>query len=518
MFNKPIGFGEDFSHSSFFRQLDSDKDGSLSEEEMLRIPGISDEILRYIENRQQVSTESEPGNRDLGNGLSLSYNDFMWFYRESDLYSNRSLPDPPTDLHSFPSWPGIRAKPCHEEPADISPDHFWEQYIVPHRAGVIRGALNDSLAMNRWANSEYLLETFGDIEAKVENRYESRGDRRADRPPSRASVADIINGEIDGYVVSVVPQKMAWEVNVPRAVLCGSRSRSYLDLGSSSLGSFMTELEETSLWISRGATRSQLHYDKENTLNCLVTGEPKKWLILDTRKYGRLLPWARGGGYDFENDLNNQYTDWVGINVDEFDLNLHAYLKEVEFETVTQYPGDCVFLPYSMLHYAGHLTDDPSKLQVAVSFMWLPNTSRNSECKLSSSIKSVPLAVFDTVWYYSGKGAIPQGQIDPRMIEEAVLRNSRGWSPVTILGFLPASEKEGMGYVFEVMKNLSVIVGGCRKRGVPDQVCPVPLELWLHLSTAVDMNQLGCNGGNITYIPRPLEEMNRMLSFLNQFD
>jgi len=517
MFKKPMGFSEDSSHTLFFRRLDIDRDGLLSDSEMLSIPGMSNEILRYIYERRRLSESKTPmvGNQTIP-GLTLA--DFMWFYRESDMFVESPLPERPSQLYSFPSWPGMKSKPCAQKPADISPFEFWQDFVVPHRALVIRGALNGSLAMSKWSDPDYLTRSFGDIEAKIESRYEGRGDSRSKVSRSRAKVSDIVNGELDGYVVSVVPQKMAWEVNVPHAVLCGSRERSYLDLESPELGLFMTELEETSLWISRGSTRSQFHYDKENTMNCLVTGEPKQWVILDTRKYGRLMPWVRGGGYDNDNDMDNRYTDWVGINVDELDLNLHKYLTEVEFEVVVQYPGDCVFLPYSMLHYAGHLTDDPTKLQVAVSFMWLPTTTFNREnCKVSSSMKTVPLAVFDTVWYYSGHGAIPQGHYDPRQLEDALLRNHQGWSPQNILGFLPPRNgNDGMEYVLATMKNLSVIVNSCRKRFIDDQVCPVPVDLWLHLSTAADLNQLGCNA-NLTYIPRPLSEMNRMLEFLDQF-
>jgi hypothetical protein len=292
--------------------------------------------------------------------------------------------------------------------------------------------------------------------------------------------------------------------------LCGRRDRPYLDISSSY--PFITEIEETSLWISRGRTRSQFHYDKENTLNCLVTGKPKDWVILDTRKYGNKLPWVRGGGYNISDDMNTLYTDWVAIDVDNLDLSLHAYLLEADFEVVTQYPGDCVFLPYSILHYAGHLVTDDT-LQVAVSFMWLPGTQFNEKCDIGSK-KSIPLAVFDTVWYYSGLGAVPQGNHNPRQLAEAITPigadDKRSMNMMGVLSFLPPGTRSTDKGLVDVVRLLELVETLIEKN------VSAPLDLWLQLAAAIDLNGLGCNEGE-RYISRPLEEMNTMFSFLENW-
>ena len=436
----------------------------------------------------------------------------MWFYRESSLFEGRdlSVPQVPDDLYAFPSWPGMRSVPAAELANSASPSEFWNEFVVPHKAVVIRKALEGSAALAHWGDEEYLLSHFGDLEAKIETRLEARGDAQMGKPvrSGRATVREIVGKKIDGYVVSVVPQPMAWDVSVPRCVLCGKRTRSYLDL--SPQFEFMTELEETSLWISRGKTRSQFHYDKENTFNCLVTGAPKQWVLLDTRKYASVLPWTRGGGYNSTNDLENLYTDWVGVDVDNLDLNLHAYLLEAEFEVLTQYPGDCVFLPFSMLHYAGHLVTDDT-LQVAVSYMWLPGVAFKPDCQVPEPLTTVPLATFDTVWYYSGFGAIPQGHHDPRRLQQhLVVTDENGQqtcSMVAVAGFLPPGTRSTDKGLEDVLWYVQLIARMVEKN------LEVPLDVWLQLSTAVDMNSLGCNGG-MRYIPRPLEEMNRMLTHL----
>lgn len=509
LFVKPEGFHSDDNHNRYFARIDSDRDGLISRSELLSAIDANDAVFDYLILRRNVSLSGYNGSID-ALPEALTYNDFMWFYRESSLFEQRVMkpPAPPSQLYSFPSWPGMKSTPSPEEPYGITPQRFWKEYVLPHRSVVIRNALKGSRALEFWSDPVYLVSQFGDLEAKLEHRFEARGDSLLSKlsKTGRASIRDIVEKKVDGYVVSVVPQPMAWEVNVPPCILCGDRDRPYLDLSTSF--SFMTEIEETSLWISRGRTRSQFHYDKENTFNCMVTGEPKQWVIMDTRKYGDKVPWVRRGGYNMTDDMNTLYTDWVGVDVDNLDLNLHSYLVESEFEVLTQYPGDCVFLPYSMLHYAGHLVEDDT-LQVAISYMWLPETKFNEKHCPQNPPSGIPLAVFDTVWYYSGFGAVPQGNHNPRHLERAIAPESGVFKKLAIVGFLPPGTKgtdEGFDMVLLYLRIVEELV----KRKVE-----VPLDLWLQLSAAADMNGLTCNQ-NKTYIPRPFEEINKMFLFLEK--
>ena len=510
IFEKKSGFNQDHAHDRLFRKIDVNGDGYISRAELLSSTRITGTIFDYQLSRRVAYEAKNGGAEDLQVPVdNITYKEFMWLYRESWLFESRGLmpPDPPAQLYSFPTWPGQRSAPIKEEVSDfLTPQRFWEEYVFGHKSVIIRNAMEGSRAMRDWSDPNYLVSSFGDLEAKIEPRLESRGDASVKKPAikSRATVREIVQGTVDGYVVSVVPQAMAWDVKVPKCMLCGRRERPYLDISSSKKYDFITELEETSLWISRGKTRSQLHYDKENTLNCLVSsGKPKEWLLLDTRKYHSVLPWVRGGGYSGTNDMWNKYTDWIGVDVENLDLNLHKYLLEVQFEVVTQNPGDCIFLPYSMLHYAAHLAEADS-LQVAVSYMWLPETAF-TPCPVPPL--SLPLAVFDTVWYFSGFGSVPQGNQDPRAIERAILdhSNNSSFNAEGILSFMaPGGSETGIQEIILLLKTAEILF----RRNVS-----IPLDLWLQLSAAADLNSLGCNEGT-SYHPRPLEEIDRMFAYL----
>merc|ERR1719469_1849124 len=99
------------------------------------------------------------------------------------------------------------------------------------RPAVLKGAQHGWPAMN-WTK-EVLKERFGWVHAKLEPKIEGRGNDTAyadlDRiaPEHRLTVDDYLKYE-EGkniYVVSIIPQDMAWEVVHPSVLLCGSRTK-----------------------------------------------------------------------------------------------------------------------------------------------------------------------------------------------------------------------------------------------------------------------------------------------------
>ncbi|CAD7950760.1 unnamed protein product [Amoebophrya sp. A120] len=107
---------------------------------------------------------------------------------------------------------------------------------------------------------------------------------------------------------------------------------------------------EPNLWVAGRPTKSQLHYDKENIFFCVYRGW-KDFFLIDTRKYGKAMQWVRGGNYNTEEDLLNRGTDWVAVDVDSVDLNVYPELQNVTLEHAHLRPGDCLFQPFSYLHY-----------------------------------------------------------------------------------------------------------------------------------------------------------------------
>lgn len=242
----------------------------------------------------------------------LDYTEWMRCARELPQYATADLaaPAPPGHLQPLGKH-GASAR--LGELADVlefeegaPPTHprvFWRNQVAMHRPALLRGAARFSPAASLWSE-DYLLERHGDVAVKVEPAQEDRG---SDLAYSRLHVHVPDNGrmslrellqlpaEASAYAVSILPQVMAWDVAVPPTVLCGGRHRRLPKHESPELGKeyrvphaypnretpWMTHLLENNLWVGRGRTRSQLHFDKENIVNCLFQGE-KRWTLIDT--------------------------------------------------------------------------------------------------------------------------------------------------------------------------------------------------------------------------------------------
>jgi hypothetical protein len=242
----------------------------------------------------------------------LDYSEWMRCARELPQYASADLAAPtpaghlqPLGQHGTPAPLGELVDVL-EFKAGTAPPHpreFWRNQVETHRPALLHGAANFSPAATLWSE-DYLVERFGEVAVKVEPAQEDRGSDLAYRrlhayvpDNGRMSLRELLElpTEAAAYAVSILPQSMAWDVAVPPTVLCGGRHRRLPKRGSPELGKgyrvphpyphsrapWMTHLLENNLWVGRGRTRSQLHFDKENIVNCLFHGE-KRWTLIDT--------------------------------------------------------------------------------------------------------------------------------------------------------------------------------------------------------------------------------------------
>jgi len=469
----------------------------------------------------------------------MSYKEFIPFARERFLVYQRTKadlyegPDPPGHLQPLGSHrPATEPMDILEKP--IHPKEFWSKYIRGHRPCLFRGVDKDSTGFKKWT-PEYIAENFGNVDLKIEPKKESRGDSSVlNFLPKRLSVKEFMKRRIKDnvYAVTIIPQSMAWDVNVPSSVLCGSREKTFDKWSRKSVKhpfphpagkNWLTHIYEANLWLADGRTRSQLHYDKESNMNCLYKGE-KKWILIDTRKHFDNMAWVRGGRYRSSDDLQNSGTDWVPIDPDAVDMRVHKKFSEVTYYEVTQKAGDCIFLPYAMVHWVNKTSPG---FQVAVSYMWLPNEEYDAEaCEVAPVHANVPLAAFDILWFFSGRGVIPQGYPDPdyemlRDIKRIMSETRQEYFTLPVLqtwlnhGDSPLRSNLAEQKVF--MKRLSSYAKDPAKGlRISEMRWPqVPLDEWLKLATEGDPEgMLPCDIGH-KYDPRPPEEWVKMNSVLD---
>ncbi|XP_020609691.1 lysine-specific demethylase 8-like [Orbicella faveolata] len=207
-----------------------------------------------------------------------------------------------------------------------SPQEFWTKYVRPSKAVVLRGAAKYGRAFTQWTD-EYLKEKFADLEVRLEAKKEKSskvpiGAKGVGRDTIGNFISHYHEENNNLYVVSELPTPMWPDVTVIPPLTCGL---------------LKDRLVEVDLWMSGGGTKSILHKDAYNAINCLYNGT-KEWKMIE---------------YKYEDKI---YKAWeppqmVGgfsrINVLKVDLLKYPKVAEVPWSFVTVNAGDCLFLPKS---------------------------------------------------------------------------------------------------------------------------------------------------------------------------
>jgi hypothetical protein len=532
----------DGGHNQAFHRMDRDRNRVISIKEAAE-HGVDEKWLRYYDGRFG-------GVRD----GSLTYQEFVAFFRERKLYQKADFsgPDPPGHMKPLGSHrPPVEGPDEIAEGKSIEPRVFWKTYVAGHKPLVLRGIGAQSEGLKKWS-MEYVEENFGWVDVKTEPKAESRGNNTAYADMEQSKILRHHRGNIKEflaesragkslYAVTILPQAMSWDIPVFSGLLCGGR-RKQLDPRTKKMRkhpfphpfnrTWMTHIFEANLWLALGRTRSQLHYDKENIVLCTVRGI-KHFVLVETRKFYHDIPWVRGGRYSGEDDLLNGGTDWVALDSEAVDLRVFSMFQKVDWMRVTLYPGDCIFMPYSTLHqvttHEEEAKTDPNVFQVAYSYFFLPQERYDEEaCKSAPLIDpGLPIAAMDTLWYYSGKGIIPQGYPDPESVVNSIRRIMKhmGQEHMTIkvlqewLNQGDSDLKNNKKRVKHFWKQFSSYANNTKKGLTANELWwpNVPLELWLELSGEGDPEGgLPCDRGE-KYDARTPEVWSKMEESVDEF-
>ena len=150
----------------------------------------------------------------------------------------------------------------HELP---SPQEFWDQYAGARKPVIFRGAGKNFPAFHLWTD-QYLKENYGELEVKLEAKQEKDHVPVGERGLGRDTIRSFLETyqQKDSYTVSQLPDPLSTEVRVLPFLMCGT---------------FSERILEANLWLSSGGTRSMLHKDADNAINCLLNGT-KDWILI----------------------------------------------------------------------------------------------------------------------------------------------------------------------------------------------------------------------------------------------
>ncbi|EDO37504.1 predicted protein [Nematostella vectensis] len=274
-----------------------------------------------------------------------------------------------------------------------SPKEFWDNYASIRKPVVLRGAGKNFPAFDLWTDP-YLVENYGDLEVKLEARKEKEKVPVGEKGLGRDTIRSFLESyaKKDTYMVSQLPDPLAREVRVLPCLMCGT---------------FSERILEANLWLSSGGTKSMLHKDADNAINCLLNGT-KDWILIhpDNEKN---IPVAKG---------DKGYGGFATLDVDKVNLIKYPKFKEVHWQYANLTAGDCLYLPYSYWHQVRSY----GAKNMAVSVLFSRLTQFNETGCESAKLEYTPLSDVNMVWTYPGHGPQTMGNLDPFELKDNYLQ------------------------------------------------------------------------------------------------
>ncbi|XP_061174129.1 bifunctional peptidase and arginyl-hydroxylase JMJD5-like [Saccostrea echinata] len=244
-------------------------------------------------------------------------------------------------------------KSVEERETFPSPKEMFENYVKASKPVIFRGILEKGMlpAYKRWTDS-YLREHFGTENVDVE-----RG-KKEDRGGNMLSItmSDFLDRyqKEDIYMVNDASEEMAKEINMPSMFLCGG---------------FQKVVQNVIMWFSSGGTKSVLHNDGLDNVNCLIDGE--KYFVMIDKKHKAEVEgdgWTENGAYS-------------KVDVEKVDLYRFPKLRDLPWYEIKMQKGDCLFIPYKWYHHV----DSKKGRNFAIN-IWLHHLTKfnDSDCNITN--------------------------------------------------------------------------------------------------------------------------------------
>lgn len=294
--------------------------------------------------------------------------------------------------------------PLVEEQGFLSPKVFWQKYVSVHKPMVFRQAVAESPALKKWTD-EYLVAEYGDLDVLLEVKRENRS-----RQPKRLNISTFIGlyKKEDVYAVTVLPDPMRKEVQVPTCLLCGT---------------FRDFVHETNFWMSSGGTRSVIHYDADENIHCIINGS-KDFMMIE-KSFQQYLPMIDKGFFSG--------SSYSSLDPDSVDLLLFPDVAKVQWTYATLYPGDCIYIPSEYLHQVRSYNRT-----ISATILFTSTVDKRYEDKgcEDEDFQYTPLSDIDVHWTYKkGDRTIDMGYINIQVLKNNLLTVIDNVGELTVVEF-----------------------------------------------------------------------------------
>ncbi|CAJ1396395.1 unnamed protein product [Effrenium voratum] len=314
-------------------------------------------------------------------------------------------------LQPFGGW--ADGEPVEERGDVPDPEDFYTEYCTSDgghgRPVVFRGAAASWKAI-KWTDDEDLLWRFGSqrVTGVEHNLKETRAGGQVDGMNTFGDFLNAYNNS-DIYMVSNVPKKMMKEVEFLRCMECGG---------------YLRFLDTQNFWMGRGGSKSVVHYDDQDNINCMLAGE-KRFVFMHPsyKKDFEAHPNSAKNRFGWvDTDLDRSipgYGAFMRIDVDKVDLIKYPGWRDVKWSYADLRPGDCIYIPYQWYH---QVTAKPGRSINVHVWYWRPAAFDAESCKSGAG----PTTFADCSWGYEPKkghlGKVQKGGKKPTKCKKATDR------------------------------------------------------------------------------------------------
>nr|XP_009858838.1 uncharacterized protein LOC100182837 [Ciona intestinalis] len=312
---------------------------------------------------------------------------------------------------------------------------FFNKYVIGSTPLVIKGAVKETIAYRNWTDEYFIQHPKSKELVFAEARKKEVRTEGGFTISFRKYVKHYTKKAM--YMVNGVPKFLKPDVPLPNPLKCKE---------------VMAKLADTVMWYSDGGTRSVLHNDDVDNINCLYRGN--KTLVFVNR-------------FDTDNEWVNKVIDhpegsYSGIDVDAVDFVKYPWLADTRYGIAKMEAGDCLFIPYKWHHQVNSFGNN---LAINIWFNHLPASYVDLNSERCGDVKDVMLdqCEFETKDAFSGtvpkqvimfdKNYVPGSELPQAEVKEP---QGGGQEP-------PADEEEGeeqsegqQPLLFLVQENLSV--------------------------------------------------------------
>lgn len=203
-----------------------------------------------------------------------------------------------------------------------SPVEFIEQYVLPSHPLLLRGVFKSAPAFTLW-DDEYFRTVHEPPDSVVNVETKKKEERNQEMIETSFKSFVEMYRKKPVYMVSPVPSHLERDVPVPYSLQCPALIRLF---------------RRNVMWMSSGGTKSVVHIDGLENLNCLVRGV-KELFLVDRRKYPHGVPLDKAG------------ETFSSLDVDSVDYLKYPSMANVgEYHYANLTAGDCLYIPYKWIH------------------------------------------------------------------------------------------------------------------------------------------------------------------------